>query len=428
MARISNAASSGGDPNIARAGADWPAAVVACGHQTGLNLARNLERRGVRVFVIDANPGNDCFRSVYGKPVLCPDPDTQSDQWLQFMLTLAETIGGKPAIISGSDQFVSAVGLHADALAGKYHISPSAKMHADLAIKEGQIRLAMEHGLPIPRTRYAATIRDVEEFAAVCSYPCLFKPQQHRFWDAAPPGHLLFHVKVVVASNREELLEKYNVAAVIAPEVVLQEIIEGGEANKRCHVNLYGRDGERIGQCTTLEFRTYPKGYGVPSITEPVEDPEVAAACDKFCRNAGYHGICEIELKWDDRDGKVKMMDINPRYTGAGDAMPYAGFDHGWLHYLDLIGRKVEPIGATSTGFRHVMLRGDAAAVRQYWLAGEISTSQIWSLYRGPLYFYDFDWRDRKIAIATLIEVAKVALLTLKRFAQMGFRRPAPPA
>lgn len=413
------------DPNTSRAESGWPAAVVACGHQTGVNLARNLLRRGVRVFIVDSNPNADSFRSIYGKSLLCPDPDVPSSEWLDFMLGLGATVGGKAALIAASDAFISAIGRHADALSEKFYISPSAKMQADLALKEGQIQSALQNGLPIPFTRNASSEADVEAFAAECTFPCLFKPQQHRFWDAAPFGHPLFLQKVMISSNRANLLENYRIAAAFSPQVTLQEIIVGPDTNKRVHVALYRRDGTRVGYCNTRQFRTNPKLYGVGSISEPVDDPEVAEVCDRYFRNAGYRGICEIELKRDNRDGKVKMMDINPRYSGGGDAMPYAGLDHGWLHYLDLIGHNVEPVQLPKSDFRHIMVRGDVVAARDYWLGGDLTLAEIWRSYRRPIYFYDLDWRDWRLTASTLWAVVRVLLRTAQRYIQSGFKRGA---
>ena len=413
------------DPNISKAEKDWPAAVVASGHQTGVNLARNLVRRGVRVLVVDCNPAADSFRSIYGTPVLCPDPDEAPQEWLGFMLKLKTTLGGKAAIIAASDQMVSAIGLHSDALADNFYVSPSAKLQAQLALKEGQVQSAAQHGLPIPLTRYASTEAEVEIFADQCSYPCLFKPQQQRFWNAVLPGHPLYQQKVMISANRAELIANYRAAAELSPQVILQEIITGPDSNKRIHVAIYRRDGTALGHCTTQAYRTYPKFYGVPSVSEPIADEEVAEVCDRYFRHAGYRGMCEIELKRDDRDGQVKMMDINPRYSGVGDAMAYAGLDHGWLHYLDLIGKPVEPVQLNHLDFRHVMVCGDAVAVRDYWLGGNLTWAELRHSYRRPIFFYDFDWADRRIAISTLWYVTRVFLRTCQRYVQSGFKRGA---
>ena len=100
--------------------------------------------------------------------------------------------------------------------------------------------------------------------------------------------------------------------------------------------------------------------------------------CDRFLRRIGYVGICEIEMKWDTRDGQVKLIEANPRLSGGGDAAPYAGVDLCWLHYLDLIGERVAPVAplgnVTSATWSCARTRH---AVPAYWRAGLISWRDI---------------------------------------------------
>src|SRR4051812_50123169 len=84
--------------NPERAEENWPPAVVAGAFQTGLNLMRNLLRRGVKVSAFDANPKQTGFFSRYGKTYLCPNPGTDPEAWVSFMLNLARQIGQKPVL------------------------------------------------------------------------------------------------------------------------------------------------------------------------------------------------------------------------------------------------------------------------------------------------------------------------------------------
>jgi D-aspartate ligase len=96
-----------------------------------------------------------------------------------------------------------------------------------------------------------------------------------------------------------------------------------------------------LGYCVVRELRTHPLGFGSASTLQPVVDEEIAAMCDRFLRSIGYVGICEIELKRDSRDGKLRLIEVNPRCSVTTDCATYAGVHLGWLHYLDLIGERV---------------------------------------------------------------------------------------
>ena len=125
--------------------------------------------------------------------------------------------------------------------------------------------------------------------------------------------------------------------------------------------------------------------------------------CDRFLRSIGYAGICEIEMKWDERDGQVKLIEANPRLSGGGDAAPYAGVDLCWLHYLDLIGQRVEEVGPNGADFRHIVVRAEARSLPSYWRAGLVSWRDLAHSYRPPLAFYDLDGRDWRYSAETLL-------------------------
>ena len=132
-----------------------PPVVVAGGFQTAIVLMRSLARRGVEVHVIDSNPRQPVFRTVYGKAHLCPNSDREPEAWISFMIRLAAELGGKPVLISSSDQYVSAIAAHATALEPHFTFcQTSIAAQALLATKKRQYSMAEELGLPVPVTRF----------------------------------------------------------------------------------------------------------------------------------------------------------------------------------------------------------------------------------------------------------------------------------
>lgn len=399
-----------------RAQNGWPPVVVASVFQTGLNLMRDLLRRGVRTVGIDCDASHEGFRSTYGESHLCPNPDTHPDEWVAFMIGLAERLGGRAVIIPAADIFVSALGRHADKLQEHYIFSrDSIAVQAVLATKEQQYALAAETGLPIPRTAYIQSRADLERFAANARFPCLVKPRHQREWDALPEGNKLRGLKLITADNAASLLADYALAEPHRPEAVVQEIIAGGDDAKYCYLSVYGAGSRRLGYCVVHELRAHPILFGSGSMVEPVVDAEIAELCDKFLRGVHYVGICEIEVKRDTRDGVVRLIEANPRYSVTADSAIYAGVDIGWLHYLDLIGQNVDPVETTRFNFRHVVLRRDIPAIPRYVERGILTWKQIRKTYSGKLAYFDFDLHDIRPTAETLKGCGRVAVGTILR-------------
>lgn len=256
--------------------------------------------------------------------------------------------------------------------------------------------------MPMPATRLVESEEAVRAFAAQARFPCLLKPLHFREWQVFPDGHALSFQKVSIAGTAEELLAAWRLAAVVNPRTIAQEIIEGPDTDKRVYVACYDHSGRRTGHALFRELRCDPMDFGPASVSEPVSDPDTDAVCDVFLRSIGYSGICEIEMKRDGRDGQVKLIEANPRLTGGGDAAPYAGVDVCWLHYLDLIGQPVSPVGPHGRDFRHIVLRADVRAILAYRRAGRLSWPDLVRSYRGPRAYYDFDRHDWRYSAETL--------------------------
>jgi D-aspartate ligase len=411
-------------PNPDRAAPDWPAAVIAGAYQTGVLGVRSLIRRGVRACCFDCHLDYPGFRSVYGPAHACPDPDIDAQGWADFMITLAGKMGGKPVLIPSSDQFVSAIATHANTLAEHYVLSPGVRLQSLLATKETQYALAAEHDMPLPSTKLVHSEEDVQHFAREARFPCLLKPLHFREWQSFPADHPLSHKKVAIAQTPESLLAAWRLAATVNSSAIAQEIIEGPDTAKRVYVACYDRGGRRIANAMFRELRCDPVCFGTATVSEPVVDPKTDEVCDRWLRNLGYSGICEIEMKCDGRDGRVKLIEANPRLTGGGDAAPYAGVDVCWLHYLDLIGRSVTPVGGDGKDFRHIQLRSDLGAIIAYRKAGLISWRDVMRSYKPPLAFYDFDPRDWRYSAETIRLMARSAVAGLAR---MAWSRRRPP-
>ncbi|MCU1263398.1 MAG: ATP-grasp protein [Bryobacterales bacterium] len=386
-----------------RAEKDWPPAVVGGVFQTGLNLIRDLTRKGVRAVGVDHDLTHQGFRSVYGKSYACPNPDTHPEQWVEFMKNLACKMEMKPVFIPAADVFVAALGRHGEALADDYLISPrGAELQASLTTKETQYALATEHGFPCPRMAYVQSSAELKAFIADARFPCLIKPRSQREWDALPEGNSLRGNKIMIAETRDELLRYYELAEPYRPEVIAQEVIQGPGSAKFYYVSAYGNGGSLLGSCVLQAVRDHPPFTGMPTIVRPVVDAEITSLCDGFLRKVNYRGICEFELKRDIRDGKVRLIEINPRFSGTGDCASYVGIETGWLHYLDMIGQPVAPVQPSRFGFYHIALKLESMEAPRFLLSGDLKWKDFVTPYRGPKAFYDLDFRDPRLAATTV--------------------------
>jgi predicted ATP-grasp superfamily ATP-dependent carboligase len=264
----------------------------------------------------------------------------------------------------------------------------------------------------------------METFVATARFPCLIKPRHQREWEVLPEGNPLRGLKLITSENATDMLAKYAFTEPYRPEVMAQEIIAGGDDTKYCYLSVYGAGSRRLGHCVVREFRAYPIFFGSGSLVEPVVDPEIDMLCDRFLRGINYVGICEIEVKRDERDGIVRLIEANPRFSGTGDSALYTGVEIGWLHYLDLIGQNPAPTEPVRFNFRHVTLRRDIPSLPFYLERGILTWRDIWKSYEGPLEFFDFDLHDMRPTLTTLMGCLRAVTGSILR--RIGLKKPLP--
>lgn len=394
--------------NEIKAGKDWPPAVIAGAFQTGVLGVRSLRRHGVNAISFDCNGEMPGFTSVYGPSRLCPNPDDKPQQWLEFMIELAKEIGSKAVLIPSSDRYVTAIAQHRDALADHYLLSPGIKIQGLLAQKHTQYQLALDNEMPMPMTGMINSLDELIEYSDKLSYPCLIKPWHFREWEQFPKGHPLAYQKIAIADTQQALIDAYELAKEANPRVIVQDIIQGADTDKRVYLSVYDKDSKRIANAMFRELRCVPLGFGPASVSEPVVDDEADEVCNDFLTRIGYVGICEIEAKRDSRDGKVKLIEANPRLSGGGDAAPYAGVDICWIHYLDVIGQQPDPVSPNGKHFKHIVLRAEGTAIPDYMRAKLLTWGELLKSYKPPLAFYDFDIRDWRNSLETLVVALKL--------------------
>jgi predicted ATP-grasp superfamily ATP-dependent carboligase len=72
--------------------------------------------------------------------------------------------------------------------------------------------------------------------------------------------------------------------------------------------------------------------------------PVVEAAGRLFLESIAFDGLAEVEFKFDPRDGKYKILDVNPRTWGWHTLGKAAGIDFPYLLWRQAVGLPVTPI------------------------------------------------------------------------------------
>ena len=102
-----------------------------------------------------------------------------------------------------------------------------------------------------------------------------------------------------------------------------------------------------------------PRGFGTCRIGETRWRSDVVEQALTLLAALGFHGIAQTEFRLDPRDGRFKLMEVNPRLWQWHGLARACGVDLPRIAYFDVLGRSQRPV---STGPQHDGRRWAVAA------------------------------------------------------------------
>lgn len=356
-----------------------PAVVLVCHHHVGIGIVRSLGRLGVPVYGIDSDPFSPAFFSRYCRGKFIWDlHNAPVEQSLLFLGDVSRKIGRRALLIPTSDIGAMFVAEQAAQLADKYifpTLDPS--LARSLCNKREMYHLARRWDVDAPETAFPQSREDILEYLRSARFPILLKPIYNLV-----PG--LKPWRMAIVNSERELLDLYDkVEDPARPNVMLQEYIAGGDEMTWTFNGYFDRNGECRVAFTGRKLRNFPPYFGQASLAVCARNEHVEKTTIAFMKNLGYRGPLDLGYRYDVRDGKYKVNDINPRMGAmfrlfVGDN----GMDVVRALYQDMTGQPVLPASAPE-GRRWIVEDVDLMASVRYWRDGKFTLKQWVNSFRG---------------------------------------------
>jgi D-aspartate ligase len=311
-----------------------PAAVVDVGWVNGLAAVRSLGRAGIRVLAVDHRPSALGFRSRYAEPYLVPDAHAAPLRFIAALRALGEVV-----VFPTHDEQLNLIAQHLEDVQVLAPF-PAWDVLERVQSKREQLAQAEEAGVDVPRTAHPASAGEARSAAADIGLPVLVKP-------AHPVGFKQrFRKQAFRCETLDEVAAAYERAQEFAPMV--QELIPGGDDTLYTVGSYLARDGGPLGIFSGRKLRQTPPGVGTCRVGEAVWMQDAVDAALSLLEAFGYHGLSQVEFKRDPRDGRFKLMEINPRLWQWHGLAGACGVDLPRIAYADLVGE--QPGDATMNG------------------------------------------------------------------------------
>jgi len=184
--------------------------------------------------------------------------------------------------------------------------------------------------IPHPMTFSPEKYSDISRIAKKVSYPLVIKPRT----SSGSRG-------IKYANNASELAYYFKVTAEKYGIPLVQEYIPGDE--------MYGvsallnKDAKVRACFVHKRLRQFPLSGGPSTYRVSVSNELIAKMGIELLEELGWYGVAMVEFKVDRRDGKPKLIEVNPRFWGSLSLAIEAGVDFPYLLYRLAVDGDIPP-------------------------------------------------------------------------------------
>ncbi len=314
-----------------------PVLILRLDHHGALGMTRSLGRWGIPVYGVHSQPDAPAFHSRYCRRGFVRDLDsTPSNESLDYLMDIADHIGGKPILLPSNDETSLFVAQNADVLCQRFLFPVnSARLVRSLVDKRLMSILAKECGIPSAECEVPNCREDVLRFCESARFPVMLKAT-----DAISVARRTGK-RMAIARTAAELLRLYDdMADPHHRDLMLQEYIPGGDDSVWMFNGYFDENSNCVVGFTGRKIHQNPVYTGMTALGICLKNETVDEMTRRFMKAIGYRGILDIGYRYDARDGLYKVLDVNPR-VGATFRLFVGknGLDVVRVMYLHLTGQ-----------------------------------------------------------------------------------------
>ncbi|WP_277630764.1 hypothetical protein [Atopococcus tabaci] len=311
----------------------------------GYTMAASFhERYGIKPVMIGRAPmrfthGSSIIQKIHYNKNL-----SDNQAFLDYMKEIAQTYKqtyDSLILIGANDVYVNLIMTNKEALREDYlfnYVDP--ELRDQLFYKKNFYRLCEKYGVDIPHTHFY----DCANPGAVPTdfdFPLIVKPSNVVAYQATGMHNTNKLYKVYSQEELEQVIQTV-VAGGYKDELIIQDFIPGDDTYLWDSVYYANQDGEAqlitLAQVVLQEHVPHLTGSYTAMIVR--YDKEVMDNLVRLMQAIGYQGYGNFDMKYDPRDGKLKVFEVNLRQGRGSSYISYCG--HHLSEYLvdDLIYNK----------------------------------------------------------------------------------------
>ena len=345
-----------------------PVAVVLGANLNGLGMIRNFGRRGIRTVTVDHYHYMIGFFSKYSHERVC------SKSRLAEALHAIGAQYRHAILFPAGDEFLELIIRHRDSLADYYCLPlPDNYLLKNILDKGAFYDLAGQLNVDIPKTWGC----DEGENLEAIEFPCILKPAYGHVFRKYFPNR-----KVFVVREMSDLKKSLAYFSGMGLKMIVQEIIPGKDENQVSVAVYMDRNSVPLTTFVSRKVRQNPIGYGVGTYVEPYREDYIENEAKRILSRIGYKGIAEVEFRYDERDKRYKLIEINPRPWVQNELSSVMGRDVIFSAYCDLAGKAPYQAETKEQKTVWVFMVRDLSSALTYIRNGQMTFRELIKSYR----------------------------------------------
>jgi predicted ATP-grasp superfamily ATP-dependent carboligase len=202
--------------------------------------------------------------------------------------------------------------------------------------KSQTLIMAKELDIPYPFTVIPKNVNDIKFSASKLKYPIVLKARKGAgadgVWYARSAPELInLYLKVTDTENIGDGVVRDTT------QPMLQEYIPG----ELHDVTAFCINGKMKLGLTQKRLLTRPLSGGAGIFNVTTKNEQLLQYASEIIHNNAWTGVMLIDFKMDSRDGRPKLLEINPRFWGTTWLTIKAGFNYPYYLVSDALGRSV---------------------------------------------------------------------------------------
>ncbi len=367
------------------------------GRENALSVARNLGRLGVTIYSSGKSGSRSMDSKYCTQAFIVPEETDAADHWRDLLLTRQIPQLQGCIIFACCDESLDFLQSNRDQLATHYKLEEFVpEQRRTMLNKQATLEIAGKIGVPAPAYWEINSDEDVEKIRDDVRLPVMVKPLDsfafvHEF------GAKLF----IVDTDFDKVVEKVKLARSRGQDVMVVEMIPGPDDLLTSYYTYRTEDGRRLYDYTKSVIRRWPVNRGGACFHQSEWLPETAEMGQKLFDGLDWNGIGNVEFKRDTRDGQLKIIEVNARFTAAHRLVTAAGAPIDEIIYRHLTNQDIPTFDSYSNTLRMIYPIGDFMAYLELRRSKQLSLfGWLKTVFAQPVVVPDFSFGDPYPALA----------------------------